>query len=269
MTKSRTSFRPYLEFIHQPVLVALRGLGFRRLTDKWIRMSNRNYAWPLHGPLDGHVMQFLWREDFQYLAPNYEPRVCGVIQRLVRPEFVCADVGAHLGYMSLLMAKLVGEKGKVHSFEALPDNAKLLRRNISLNGYAQRVQIVNAAVTDGETPTIQLYLGPSSFQSSINPEDGAGQITIPALSLDGYFEGFRRLDFIKMDIEGAEVMAVPGMRRVLEHLRPTLLLEVHDDAWSAVEVLLSAGYRLQDLDCKPMQLDEMQARKLNHCVAMP
>src|SRR5262245_50608094 len=99
MSRSRSSYRPYLAPVHRPVLLALRGLGFRRMADKWVRMSNREYAWPLHTPLEGHSMRLTWREDFQYLAPNYEPRVCGAIQRILRPGFVCADVGAHLGYM--------------------------------------------------------------------------------------------------------------------------------------------------------------------------
>lgn len=269
MSERRNPYRPYYGVVHRPVLALLQVLGLTRMANKWIRVSNRDYAWPLPGLLAGYVMQFVVREDFQYLAPNYEPRVCGAIQRLVRPGMVCADVGAHLGYMTLLMAKLTGESGRVVSFEVLPQNARMLQRNVESNRLQQRVTVVHRAVSERSQDAVTLYLGPSSFESRLAGGPNDEQIVVPAVALDDYFTTGQRLDFLKMDIEGAETLAFAGMTRLLREQRPTILLEVHDAGWPAVDRLVQAGYRLHDLELRPTDAAAMKSQRLNHCVATP
>jgi FkbM family methyltransferase len=266
MSLPRNPYRPCFRVFHGPVLACLRLLRLSQLSRKWIRVSNRDYAWPLPGILAGQVMQLTRREDFQYLEPNYEPRVCGAIQRLVRPGFVCADVGAHVGYMTLLMAKLTGESGRVFSFEALPENAGLLQRNVQLNHLCQRITVENVAVTDRSQPEVTLFRGPSSFESSAVGDATRGNFTVPGKSLDDYFTD-RPLNFLKMDIEGAETYALRGMTKLLSKQRPTILLEVHDAGWPAIDQLLTAGYALYDLELRPIDLTAMRSQRINHCVA--
>lgn len=268
MSLPRNPYRPCFRVIHRPVLAGLRLLRLSQLERKWIRVSNCNYAWPLPGILAGQVMQLTRREDFQYLEPNYEPRVCKAIQRLVRPGFVCADVGAHVGYMTLFMAKLTGETGRVFAFEALPENAEMLQRNIRLNHLSQRVAVENVAVTDRSQPSVTLFRGPSSFESSAVGDTNRGHFTVPGKSLDDYFASHTALHFLKMDIEGAETQALCGMQRILRTLRPTILLEVHDAGWPAVDQLLAAGYLLHDLELQPIDVATMRAQRINHCVAL-
>jgi len=185
-------------------------------------------VWRLSGALTGHKIKIGHPEDFQFVDHAYEPEVCAVIAKLVRPGWVCADIGAHVGYMTLLMAKLVGDMGTVVAFEAAPDNVQLLAENIALNGYSHRVQVVQCAVSDGLQDFVSLYRGPSSFETSITagPRQDA-RIEVPATSLDRFFAPDARLDFVKMDIEGAEVAAVSGMKRILARQRPIMLVEIH------------------------------------------
>jgi FkbM family methyltransferase len=267
MALPRSPYRPIFRPLHRPVLAGLQTLRLAKLSRKWIRVSNPDYPWPLPGLLSGMVMLMTRREDFQYLEPNYEPRVAGAIQQLVRPGFVCADVGAHVGYMTLLMARLAGDAGRVVALEALPENAALLRRHVELNQLAGRVQVENVAVSDADLPAITLHRGPSSFESSAVSSTPFGQFTVPARTLDQAFASADRLDFVKMDIEGAEALAMRGMRRVLRALRPTVLLEVHDDGWPAIDELLAAGYELHDLDFQPTDAATMRRRGLTHCIA--
>lgn len=268
MSTQRSPYRPYLGIFHSPVRAALQALQLRRLAQKWARISHPDPDWPLPGIQQGHRMTFGSQPDTQYLAPSYEPKVCGAIQRLVKPGFICADVGAHIGYMTLLMAKLTEERGKVYAFEALPDNARRLRRNADLNGYQQRVVVENKAVCD-RTCDVEFHLGPSSFQSSLVLYPDHESITVPGTSLDAYFADFDRLDFMKMDIEGAEIQGVAGMKRIASDLRPIALIEVHAAEPVAIEPLIAAGYDLYDLELRPITPADRQRAWINHYVCIP
>src|SRR4051812_17405569 len=81
---------------------------------------------------------------------SYEPDVQAVSARLVRPGWTCADVGAHEGIYTRLLASLVGESGKVVAFEAHPDNARRLKKSLGRD-IRDRVVVENVAVTDGAT----------------------------------------------------------------------------------------------------------------------
>lgn len=269
MSTRHSPYRPYLGIIHGPVLATLQALHLRRLAQKWMRISHPNPSWELPGILQGHRMSFGSQPDMQYLAPSYEPRVCGAIQRLVKPGFVCADVGAHIGYMTLLMAKLTESTGKVYSFEALPDNAARLRRNADLNDYEQRVVVENKAVCDRTGDQIAFHIGPSSFQSSLVFYPDNESISVASTKLDDYFAGFEQLDFMKMDIEGAEIQGVDGMKWILSKLRPTVLIEVHTAEAEAIEPLLDAQYDLYDLDLQPITPADRQREWINHYVCVP
>lgn len=94
-------------------------------------------------------------------------------------------------------------------------------------------------------------------------------IQVPATSLGDYFSKVDKLDFIKMDIEGAESYAIPGMCDVLRRLRPKILLGVPLGSESAVEELCGVGYRLLDLDFQPVRLSQNQDDKLNHVITLP
>jgi FkbM family methyltransferase len=254
---------------HRPVLTLLKWIGHEQLVRKWIRISNRDYAWPLPGLLEGHVMQLASRDDFQYLAPDYEPRVCAAILRLVKPGYFCADVGAHIGYMTLLMTKLVGERGRVYSFEALSENAQVLERNVALNGWQKRVDVENRAVSDRSQTECVMHRGRTTFESSLIGSESADSFTVPATALDDYFAYRSQLDFIKMDIEGAEARAMRGMEKVLQRTRPVILLEVHDAGWGALDDLLAADYVLHDLNFQRVTIEQMRSQRINHCVAVP
>ncbi len=262
-------YRPYLGCVHRPVYALLRILGLQAASEKWMRISHANPVWSLSGPLQNHRMVFGKKEEYQYLASQYEKKVCEATFRFLNSGAVCADVGAHIGFFTLLMAKIVGPAGKVYAFEAFPENANLLQGNVKLNAYDERVVVENKAVGAATSEEIVLYLGPSSFESSLILHQGGESITVPGISLGDYFSGFEKLDFIKMDIEGAESQAIPAMREQLNRLRPTILLEIHRGAESAVEELSTVGYRFVDLDFHPITLSKIRTDEINHIVALP
>ena len=144
----------------------------------------------------------------------------------------------------------------------------MLQSNVTLNAYEERVVVENKAVGSTSKEATDLYLGPSSFESSLVLHQGGDSITVPGISLGDYFSGLERLDFIKMDIEGAESQAIPAMREQLIRLKPTVLLEIHQGAESAVEELSKMEYRFVDLDFQPLDHSKIRDDKINHIIAV-
>lgn len=193
-----------------------------------------------------------------YHAGDYEPTVVDALRRLVVPGSVCADVGAHLGYMSLLLARLTGPDGRVVAFEASPRNARTVARNIRLNGLGERVRLVQKAVADGTAASVDIFPRRGSSaewtvyadyarRDELEPAVLRG-VTVAATSLDAEFAD-DRLDLAKVDVEGAEGLVVAGMSRLLRRDRPIIVLEFHRPlGWGAVEQLHDAGYGFETLE---------------------
>jgi FkbM family methyltransferase len=189
---------------------------------------------------------------------GYEPKVTAALTRLVRPGHVCADLGANIGFFALLMAQRSGPRGRVVAFEPREDIAGYLARNIALNAGRVRIELRRAAVTDGTTDVVDLHSGApgSEMRSTIlegfaEREEPAGKqvISVPAVALDACFGPGDRLDVLKMDIEGAEAVALAGARRILAEQRPVFVVEFHRDVgWPVIEHFAAAGYRFEKFD---------------------
>ena len=166
----------------------------------------------------------------------------------------------------------MGEKGKVFAFEALPVNLERLCLNLEASGLASRVEVVAGAVVE-RPRAVQFLVGPSGGMGKADGSAGRQNvdyqqaIDVTGISLDQfvYGDGHSAPQVVKMDIEGGEVLALPGMQRLLMEAKPLLLLEMHGPEAARVswEALLSAGYqicrmqpgyptipRLEDLDWK-------------------
>ncbi len=188
----------------------------------------------------------------------YEPEVCARLAALVKPGWVCADVGAHRGYYTRFLASLVGPHGRIVSFEASPANTRKLRQKVLGWGFRRRVRVENLAVSDGAVPRLNIYAGrrSSNAEWNIMGRDVAGNpteiaFTVPATSLDAYFKTDSRLDLVKMDIEGAEGLALTGMRHLLRQTQPVLVIEFHNpEAWAGRRELHNAGYTLFTTRCR-------------------
>jgi FkbM family methyltransferase len=198
----------------------------------------------------------LWLDlqvEKDYWLGTYEPELQATLSELGQPGMVAYDLGANIGYISLLLARRVGQAGKVYAFEALPTNLERLRLNLALNGLSENVTVVPAAVVECERQ-VRFLVGPSGGMGKADGSAGRDEVAysrsvdIGGLSLDDFvFEhGNPPPQVVKMDIEGGEVLALPGMIGVLEQSRPLLLLELHGPEAAQVtwETLTRLGYRL-------------------------
>jgi FkbM family methyltransferase len=201
----------------------------------------------------------------------YEPELTAAIERAVEPGWTCADVGAHVGNITETLVRLVGAQGRVVAFEAHPTNAAQLNERFR---RARTVEVVNAAVSDGSTESIALYAGrhDNSTEWNVLGHDVEGTPTrqvleVPAVSLDARFPPGEPLQFVKIDVEGAEGLVLAGMRRLLREARPVLAVEFHDDeAWTARCELLEAGYELSRTDGSPI---DPEGARVYHVIARP
>jgi FkbM family methyltransferase len=205
------------------------------------------------GELAGLYMSLDLHAEKDYWLGTYEPELLAALRDLVRPGWVAYDLGANIGYISLLLARLVGQDGGVASFEALPSNLDRLRLNLNLNALQERVTVVSGAVGNSTEP-VQFLLGPSDDTGKAQGSAGRQEmaysqaITVPGIILDEFVfaQGNPPPAVVKIDIEGGEVLALPGMRRILAEARPLVCLELHgpEAAHVAWDTLVAAGYRL-------------------------
>ncbi len=204
------------------------------------------------GDLKGYrVLLNLKTEKSRWLG-TYEPELQAALRQFLRPGSTVYDVGANIGYISLLMAHNVGPGGKVFAFEALPVNVERIQQNMALNKLTN-VTIISAAVMDKNGPVTfyvhdSVGMGKAAGSIGRREEQYKAEITVPALSLDEfvYEQGNPPPDAVKMDIEGGEVLALPGMIRLLRAAHPILFLELHgpESEKTAWETLTGCGYTL-------------------------
>ena len=203
-----------------------------------------------------HMLLDLQREKDYWLG-TYEPDLQAAVVEFVKPGMVVFDVGANIGYISLLLARQVGETGKVFSFEALPTNLERLRQNILLNDFPQRIEIIPAAVVESSR-TVRFLVGPSTGMGKADGSAGRMEydyqdsLSVNGLSLDSFIDdlGHPPPQVIKLDIEGGEVLALPGMRRLLKKNRPLILMELHGplSAKVAIDEFSMADYQLKAME---------------------
>ena len=212
---------------------------------------------------------------------EYEPEWTAWLNRVIRPGMRVVDVGANLGYYTVLFGHRVGERGRVLAFEPDPFNRDLLERSVRDNGLEDRVIVEGAAVTD-RVGTCRLHLdqdhrGLHSLSPRNRLSDRAGDdIDVPAVTLDAALEraGFEAPDFVKIDAQGAEGVILKGAERTLGSAQPmTVMLELwpfglENCGSSTGEVLgrlqshgfLGARVKKDRVDPLPCSWDEMTKR---------
>jgi FkbM family methyltransferase len=171
-------------------------------------------------------------QRFTYFGA-YEPNETALLGRWLQAEDVVADVGANVGYFTAHMAGFVGARGRVYAFEPNPSLLDGLRH---LESAAPGVIEVNPLAVlddgDGTDRTVSFFVNPEHLAWSSTVSEATSKvepIRVPAMSLSEFFHarGVVNVDFIKIDVEGAESQVLLGLRRYLDSgPRPAILCEV-------------------------------------------
>lgn len=201
----------------------------------------------LRGLASGYRICVSPAENLSCLVGTAEPHLQRAIKDFVAAGDTVFDIGAHIGYVSLSLAKQVGPKGRVVAFEPVPRNAALLRRSIEVNGL-KNIQLLDFAASDrrGET-VIRMGENPSMASMVWHKNDpSATEIVVSTVAIDDLVEagdlGHPR--FVKIDVEDAEGFVLLGMRRTVIASQPVLFVEYSDAGRETTwNVLRELGYR--------------------------
>jgi FkbM family methyltransferase len=179
------------------------------------------------------------------LLGTYEPEQTRLFAETIRPGDTVLDVGAHVGYYTVLSAVLVGPSGAVWSFEPNPVNAGFLRRHAEINGLRQ-VRVTQAAVADAEG-TARFDFGTGSGTGHLSSD---GAIEVRTLRLDDVCAANSIVPrAVKIDVEGAEAAVLEGFAATIDAARPVIFLSTHGPGPHArcVAWLRARGYTLSPI----------------------
>ena len=170
-----------------------------------------------------------WIPQDIYLTGDFESTSSAIAKKLLKPGDTVVDVGANIGYFSLLFAHCVGNTGSVYSFEPVPALASKLEKNVELNHFGQ--VIVSTIALSDHRGTARFYSGPednTGLSSLREPRQSSGSFDAELAPFDDLVKDSSAITLVKIDVEGAELQVLRGMERLLRNARPNLLLEVTD-----------------------------------------
>jgi FkbM family methyltransferase len=205
------------------------------------------------GPAQGLWLHLNPRTGRTYFEGAGEPDVQNALQQYLRPGMIFYDIGANIGFFSLLAARIVGKDGRVVAFEADPEIAARLREHASRNEFGT-ISVEEKAVWSEPSTVFFARTDPA-----ISPDRGLGHIVaaggvdtirVNTVSLDEYLLAEPAPDFLKCDVEGAEVEVFRGARRLLTEKRPGILCEMHSDENCRIllEEFVRFGYTCNSID---------------------
>lgn len=194
-----------------------------------------------------------------YASGDNELPVQEALRQHVRPGAVFYDVGANVGFFTVIGARLVGPRGRVYAFEPVPDNAERVRRNAALNRL-ENVQVLQKAAAarsgSGEL-VLAAYAGGAALTTAAPPPDAIGRMVVDLVRLDDLVAAgsVQAPAVVKIDVEGAELDVLEGMPLIARRDRPVIVYELDDADADGLERkrvacerwLLAHGYAIAPL----------------------
>lgn len=149
------------------------------------------------------------------------------LESIVKEGMNVIDIGANIGITTVTVAKKIGRRGKLYSFEPVPEYCNILKENVSSNGI-ENVKVYELAVTDqvGRAPFYQ-----KGLSSGIVFEEGAESFEVSTTTIDRFLIGekIERIDLINMDCEGSELLVLKGAKETLGKNKVKIFCEIHHD----------------------------------------
>ncbi len=217
-----------------------------------------------------------------FINREYEAYQVALVERITLPGMTFVDVGAHIGYFSLIASRQVGERGHVIAFEPAPGNYALLLKNIKAN-RVENVRAVDAAALS-YAGTAQLYLSGTNFgdhrvfdgqdEARFGERGRRPKIEVPAVRVDDILREERlTADIIKVDVQGAEMETFSGMQEALRSEEVVLFFEfwpyglrkANTSPRALLDYVRNLGLEIVELDelnwrAKPVVIDELASR---------
>ncbi len=159
--------------------------------------------------------KFPWDWKLDMLIENYEKNTVNYFKNNIKPGMTVADVGAHVGYYTVIFSRLVGPTGKVLAFEPDKENFSLLEKNTSRLKNVERYE--NAISDKNGSVDFFKVIGSTGCHSVVTPHAESEKESVQSITLDSFVEKntIKKIDFLKIDIEGAEPLALKGMQKLI------------------------------------------------------
>ncbi len=199
------------------------------------------------GPAKGAKFNSGLARNAGFVLGTYEPEVQTLYASLISSGMTVYDVGANVGFLAVLAARLVGPSGQVVCFEPLPANAEAIQHNATLNAFAH-VRVIRVALGRQEGTSEFLVSRDVGWGKLIgageDPGDLKEAIPVQVAQLSRAVEQYALPlpDLIKVDIEGGEVGMLEGSMQLLARCRPFILIELHGTNAEVDRILCEAGY---------------------------
>jgi FkbM family methyltransferase len=187
------------------------------------------------GPLRGrHLPKAEALSNLSMLFGKYEPQVVSALLSMSDPIKVAYDIGAHIGFMTLVLAEHAGLGGRVFAFEPAPENIAVMQQLIVQNSLQDKVSLIPIALADENGEQNLLKWKSSSMYFLESALDGqkasdCSLTTVTTCTLDSFvFEQLNQPpDLMKIDVEGAEALIIQGGLRTLDVYSPKVIIEIH------------------------------------------
>jgi FkbM family methyltransferase len=227
---------------------AVRNILIRRNGRVWVKVQT--------GLAKGLWLRLKLQSEQKYWLGYHETEVQEALRTLLVPGTVAFDIGAHLGFFSMAMAKLLGSRGKIFAFEPDPESAERIQEHALRNNLTPRITLQREAVWAYSCPTgipfkrgsIKRDHGGVCADGNMPPLGDGECISVTSVTLDGLVQkGYPAPDVIKVDVEGGECEVLKGGRELLSTAKITLICEIHSNeavSW-IIGWLRERGYALQ------------------------
>lgn len=218
----------------------------RRLNNYVISHYKTNYV-----EIDGRKMFLDENDSLRLSFKKYGLHEMKIAKKMIKKGDIVVDIGANIGFWTLVFAELVGKSGHVFAFEPGPENFRILQKNVEINNL-QNVTLSSKAISDKPSKT-KLFLSYESNDHRIyDPKDNREAVEIETITLDEYFKNFdQKINFIKTNIQGSDHAALIGMHEILQkspsiklvmEFYPELLEGMNSSAEKFITTLTEEGF---------------------------
>jgi FkbM family methyltransferase len=196
-----------------------------------------------------------------YALGASEPLVQEALVRYLARGAVFYDIGANVGFLTMIGARKVQPEGVVYAFEPSPETAAVLRRNVARNRLENVVVIERAVAAEVGVATL-------AAEDPLTARLAPSGIQVETTTIDATGSDLRPPDVIKIDVEGAEAHVLRGMRATLVDARPIVICEIHGETDAeCVELLEAAGYVASKLEPDEGGMPHIVAVPASECAA--
>lgn len=201
------------------------------------------------------------RMMFERTLGVYEYWKTQLFKEILKPEMVVVDVGVNKGYFSLLSARLVGEKGRVLSFEPDPTNCEWIKKSIAENGY-KSIKLFPMGLSD-ENGEFDFYVGKKSGQGSLlfNEKDAVSStpIKVKTVPLDSVLkdENVSKVNLMKIDVQGADLKVIKGSLNALNNLQYLIMdvdTKILQEQEEIFEIVKAKGFKIYSVSKERKQI---------------